>query len=704
MICAMATGTPFDSDLKQALARHQAGDLAAAELLFGQALDSAPDHPVALQHLGVIALQQGRTAEGTALLQRAAAASPDDPGIQFNLALALRALDRVDEAAAHYQRAIALAPGFADAHVNLANLQRSQGRLEAAESGYRRALAVAPQHAGAHNNLGALLQDLGSFEAAIAAHRQALALNPRNEGAHSNLGNALFALGRCDAAIAAFRQALALNPALPHALLGLANALRQSGDLEGAVAALEAALAARPGHAETLSQLVHWQQALCRWDGLAARQAAVVEAVEAGAIAVPFTLLSLPSTPAQQQTCARAWMAKTVAGAQPIAPDTRPAGGLRAAPIRIGYLSSDYHEHPTAYLIAELLERHDRRRFTITGYSIGPNDGGPSGRRIVAACDAFVDLETLPHDEAARRIAADRIDILVDLNGCTMGARPRILAHRPAPLQVNYLGYPGTMGAGFMDYIVVDPIVAPPDEQPWFDERLVHLPHSYQVNDSRRPVAATRPTREAAGLPDDGFVFCCFNSSYKLRPEFLEIWLRLLAATPGSVLWLLELAPTASARLRQTAQARGIDPRRLVFAPSVRFPEHLARQPLADLCLDTLPYGGHTTASDALWSGVPLVTCRGPSFPGRVGASLLSALGLTELITGSLAEYEDLALALASEPGRLTALRARLRAARDSRPLYDCARFAGDLERAYEAMMVRYDAGLAPAPIRIEPT
>ena len=698
MIAPMPTGDSLDSDLRQALARHQAGDLVEGERLFRKVLAAMPRHPVALLHLGVIAMQQGRPEPAVALLGDAAAAKPEDAGIHYNLALALRAAERVEDAAACYTRAIALAPTFIDAHVNLANIRRGQGRLAEARAGYERAIALAPNHAGAHNNLGGLLQDLGDLEAAVAAHQRALAINPRNPGALSNLGNALFALGRIEAAAAAFRQALALNPALPHALLGLAGALRQLRDFDGALAAMEAALAARPDHVETLSQLVYWQQQMCRWDGLAERQAALVRAVEAGGVAVPFTLLSLPSTPAQQQACARAWIARAVAGVEPL-----PAAGARAAgPIRIGYLSSDYHEHPTSYLIAELLERHDRTRFSIHAYSTGPDDRGPSRARVIAGCDGFVDLERASHETAARRIAADRIDILVDLNGCTQGARPRILAHRPAPLQVNYLGYPGTMGARFVDYIIVDPVAVPADEQPWFDERLVHLPHSYQVNDSRRPITATRPTRAEAGLPEDGFVFCCFNSSYKLRPEFLAIWLRLLAAVPGSVLWLLELSASASAALRAAARAGGIDPARLVFAPSLRFPDHLARQPLADLCLDTLPYGGHTTASDALWSGVPLVTCRGTAFPGRVGASLLTALGLPELITGSLADYEALALALARAPARLADLRARLAVQRTAAPLFDCRRFARDLERAYLAMLARHDAGQPPAPIRLE--
>jgi protein O-GlcNAc transferase len=692
--------TDSDDDLRRALARHQAGDLAESERLFRRVLAAAPRHAVALHHLGVIALQQGRGADAEAWLAQAGEAAPEDPAIPFHRALALKALERVDDAAACYERALALAPGLADAHVNLGNLRRGQGRLDDARACYERAIQAAPDHVGAHNNFGTVLAELGDPEAAVAAHRRALALNPRHAGALGNLGNALLALGRLDEAIDAFRRAIALAPALPGAHLNLATALRQRNDLAGAAAALRQARALQPDDAETLSQLVHTLQGLCDWDGLADLQAALVAAVERGRIAVPFTLLSLPSTAAQQQACARAWMARAVAGVRPLDAIARRRG---AEPIRVGYLSSDYHEHPTSYLIAELLERHDRRRFAIHGYSTGPDDRGPSRQRVIAACDGFVDLERIAHAKAARRIAADRIDILVDLNGCTAGARPRILAHRPAPIQVNYLGYPGTMGSAFMDYIIVDPVVAPAANQKWFDERLVELPHSYQVNDSKRPVAAERPTRALVGLPADGFVFCCFNSAYKLTPEFFAVWMRLLTAVDGSVLWLLDCAPGQSDRLRREAAARNVDPARLLFAPSVRFPQHLARLPLADLCLDTLPYGGHTTASDALWSGVPLITCRGPTFPGRVGASLLTALDLPELITEALADYENLALALARDPARLAALRARLARHRATMPLYDCARFTRDLERAYAAMIARHDAGAPPAPIRIAP-
>ncbi|HUA54246.1 MAG TPA: tetratricopeptide repeat protein, partial [Candidatus Sulfotelmatobacter sp.] len=415
--------TETDDDLKQALARHQAGDLVESERLFRRVLDAAPRDPVALHHLGVIALQQQRGAAAEAWLAQAADARPEDPSIQFHLALALKALDRTDEAAARYERTVALAPGFADAHVNLGNLRRAQGRLDDARASYERALAAAPGHAGAHNNLGTVLRELGDAQAAVASHRRALAINPRHAGAHGNLGNALVALGRIDEALACFRQALALAPDLPGAHLSLAGALQQANDLDAATMALRQARARAPEDAEVLSQLVHALQGLCDWDGLDALQAELVAAVERGRVAVPFTLLSLPSTAAQQQTAARAWMAQAVAGARPIAPAS-PRGGRGDAPIRIGYLSSDYHEHPTSYLIVELFERHDRGRFAIHAYSTGPDDGGPSRRRVIEACDGFVDLAALSHEAAARRIAADRIDILVDLNGCTAGARP----------------------------------------------------------------------------------------------------------------------------------------------------------------------------------------------------------------------------------------------------------------------------------------
>jgi predicted O-linked N-acetylglucosamine transferase (SPINDLY family) len=454
-------------------------------------------------------------------------------------------------------------------------------------------------------------------------------------------------------------------------------------------------LALQPDDAIALDQVVHLRQVLCRWDGLADRQTQLVAAVDAGQIVRPFSLLSLPTSPTQQQAGARRWMRDV--SAAPVPRRALPSDGR----IAIGYLSSDFREHPVAYMIAAVLERHDRERFRITGYSTGSEPDSSSRRRIAAACDAFVDLVTLTDHAAATRIADDGIDILVDLNGHTGGARPGILACRPAAIQVNWLGYPGTMGTPLIDYAIVDRVIAPPDEPAAFDEQLVRLPHSYQPNDRDRPIAAERPTRDALGLPEDGVVLCCFNASYKIQPACFSIWMALLADAPGSVLWLLRHDDPASDNLRAQAAAHGVDPARLVFAPSVALATHLARLPQADLFLDTWPYGAHTTGSDALWAGVPLLTCRGATFPSRVGASMLRALALPELIATTPAEYAASARALVRDRDRLRAMRARLAARRGDAALFDSPRFARDLELAYAEMAARQRAGVPPSGIDV---
>jgi len=366
------------------------------------------------------------------------------------------------------------------------------------------------------------------------------------------------------------------------------------------------------------------------------------------------------------------------------------------AKIAIGYLSADYHSHATAWLIAELIEKHDRDRFAVFGYSYGPDDGSTTRRRLVGAFDRFVDMRNESFAAAAARIAADEVDILVDLKGYTQHARPGILSLRPAPIQVNYLGYPGTMGAEFMDYILVDDYIVPPDQQAFFSEKLVHLPDCYQVNDSGREISPYSPTRQECNLPTNGIVFCSFNNSYKITPEIFDVWMRLLKAVPGSVLWLLEGNGFAPANLRSEAEARGVAGKRLVMAPREPLPEHLARHRLADLFLDTFPVNAHTTASDALWAGLPVLTIAGHTFASRVAGSLLRVVGLPELIATSLEDYEAMALRLVHEGERLADLRARLEANRKACGLFDGGRFARDLEKAYQTMWEIHACGAQP--------
>jgi predicted O-linked N-acetylglucosamine transferase (SPINDLY family) len=432
----------------------------------------------------------------------------------------------------------------------------------------------------------------------------------------------------------------------------------------------------RPGHAEALNQQIQCRQQICDWRGIGLLQRDLLSSSERFS---PFGALTIDSTPAQQLAVARTWCEQRYAAIKPLPQNSDHRGGK----IRLGYLSADFCNHAMAHPVAALIEHHDRQRFEIIAYSYGPDDGSPMRRRLAQACDRFTDIRSMPAIEAAKLIQADGIDILIDLAGYTTGARTEILAFRPAPVQVNFLGYPGTMGAGFIDYIIADPVCIPLGEDVYFSETVVRLADCYQPNDRRREIAET-PSREACGLPARGVVFCCFNNIYKIAPEMFAVWMRLLEQVPDSVLWLLDGNTAARQNLRREA---GGAADRLIFAPRQPMPDHLARHRLADLFLDTLPYNAHTTASDALWAGLPVLTCRGKTFAGRVAASLLTAVGLPELIASSLADYEALALGLAREPARLAAVRDKLAANRHTAPLFDSVRFARAIETAYRQMV-----------------
>ena len=371
--------------------------------------------------------------------------------------------------------------------------------------------------------------------------------------------------------------------------------------------------------------------------------------------------------------------------------------------MRLAYLSADYREHATAYLAAGLFERHDRSRFEVIGVSYGPDDHSPMRQRLMRGFDRFVDVQSRGDEETARLLREMEVDIAIDLKGYTTGARPEILSYRPAPVQVSYLGFPGTMAAPFIDYIIADRWVLPEADRPYYAEQVVYLPDSYQVNDAARAIAGNVPTRAEAGLQQDAFVFCCFNNSYKIMPPVFEVWMKLLREIPESLLWLLEDSREARRRLQHAAQASGVDPKRLVFAARVAPAEHLARHRLADLFLDTLPYNAHTTASDALWAGLPVLTCVGTTFAGRVAGSLLRAVGLPELVTHSLHDYETLALRLARAPALLADVRSRLARNRATAPLFDPERFRRHLEAAYLTMWETAQRGEPPRGFAVAP-
>jgi predicted O-linked N-acetylglucosamine transferase (SPINDLY family) len=470
---------------------------------------------------------------------------------------------------------------------------------------------------------------------------------------------------------------LTVQPGFGEALYIKANILRDMGRLADALAAYEQA----DGHPHALSGAAQAAAALCDWERTAALAPRLKEAVQTGgAVIQPFVLLGYSDDAALQRRCAENYVHR-VAPAQAPLSDGKPHGHGK---IRLAYLSADFHQHPTAQLMAELFERHDRSRFEVTGIAFGPDDGSTMRARLARAFDQFEDVRAISDLEVARLLRAREIDIAVDLNGHTEGARPGIFAHRPAPVQVNYLVYPGTTGASYMTHILADRVVLPPEHQVYCSETIAYLPDCYQANDAMRMIGDA-PTRAQAGLPEEGFVFCCFNNGWKITAPIFDIWMRLLAQVDDSVLWLLD-GPHA-ANLRAAATVRGIDAARLIFAPKLDAAAHLARHRLANLFLDTLPYNAHTTASDALWTGVPVVTQIGKAFPGRVAANLLKAIDLPELVTQSAGAYEALARDLATNLALLKATREKLARNRSSAPLYDSAKFTREIEKAYIAML-----------------
>ncbi len=671
-------------NLGQALAR--TGDPAAARVEFEAVLRSAPDHADALFNLGVICFEQGELDAARQWFERVLAQSPGYADALVNLGIVLQKQSRLDEAAARLRQALALDPANAAAGNNLARTLALQGRLEPAREQYLATLRIAPGFAAAHEGLALACLALGRVGEAVSHLRETLRAEPDNRNALSALAGALFEAGRLDEAEAAARHVCALDPAAAAARATLANVHIVRGELDRAIATLESGYA-QTGAASLLGMLTYQLRQACDWAKWRAAWDKMAPEIErSGALGSPFWLLCEPVTAQQQLAYTRRW-AESRFGS--ITPDSHSPGiaSRRHPRLRVGYLSSDLQEHAAAHLIAEVLELHDRERFEVFAYSHGPDDESTMRRRLRVACEHFVDIAWEPDDIAAERIRKDELDILVDLKGYTAGDRLTIMARRPCGVQVTWLGYPGTTGAAFIDWLIADPFVIPPGLEPAYSERIVRLPHCYQPNDRKRAAAAPLP-RTGYGIPDRAFVFCCFNQTYKITSEVFAAWMRLLRNVPESVLWLVESNRWAKRNLTEAARAQGVAAERLVFAPRLPYAEHLARYAAADIALDTYPYGSHTTASDALWMGCPTVGLCGETFASRVSGSILGAAGMPDLVTYTLADYERLACRLAAEPPFLREIRARVAHARDHAPLFDTTTFTRDLERLYSELVV----------------
>ncbi len=568
-----------------------------------------------------------------------------------------------------------------------------------AEQLLRQVLALVPERGSVLANLAAALFKQDKLDEAATVAARALSLDADNAAALLTLASAHLARRHLDQALAAFDRLVALTPDDVEAWAGRAKVLYDLSRWSEAVACYDRVLALDPGYRHIKGQRVFARLQAADWTGIAEEAAAVVAEVRRSLPASPpFQFLAISGNAADQQACIAAFTADAFAAAQPKWAGERYVHDR----IRIAYMSPDFRDHALAFLAAGLFEHHDRHRFETIALSLGADDGSTMRRnRLPAAFERFIDVRDRPDAEIATLIRDMEVDICIDLAGHTTDNRIGVFAARPAPVQVNYLGFPATMGVPHYDYIIGDRIVIPEESRARYAENVVYLPDCFQANDDRRPLPGEPPSRRQAGLPDEGFVFCCFNSGYKIGPEIFDVWMRLLRAVVGSVLWLVARDTATDDRLRNEAQQRGIDPGRLIFARPLPYPQHLARFQLADLFLDTIPYNGGATASDALWSGVPVVSCMGEAFASRMAASLLAAVGMSELAAANLDAYEALALKLAREPATLAVLKARLVTGRSTLPLFDTDRFTRALEAAYTEMWRRVQDGLPPAPIAV---
>jgi protein O-GlcNAc transferase len=624
------------------------------------------------------------------------------PGDLLQEGLALHRRGAVAEAAARYAEVLRIEPGNADAHYYLGMLSCQNDHFAEGAEYARQSLAREPRHTRAHVLLGRALDALGQRDEALTNFERAIALAPDLAQAHGHRADVLNELGRNEEAVESYDRALALAPDVIEDWFSRGVALIAIGRYEDAVESFDRVLALKPDFPQV--HLLYAPRLLsklrvCDWSNLDVEIAQLLTMIrEQRALSVPFATLMIPTTAAEQLQCARRYMQD-----QPAFPPIWRGEMYTHDRIRIAYLSADFREHATAYLTAGLFEEHDKSRFDIAAISLGQNDYSPMRRRLEATFEHFVDVQGKSDEDVANLIRQREIDIVVDLMGFSKDNRLNVLARRPAPIILNYLGYPGTLGASRVDYIFADSTVIPEDQRMFYAEQVVRLPGTYQVNDNKRHVTPTTPTRHECGLPERTFVFCCFNNTQKLNPQMFDIWMRLLQAKEGSVLWLLEGSPAASVNLRAAAAEHGIAPQRLIFAPKVSAADHLARQRQADLFLDTLPCNAHTTASDALWVGLPVLTCLGATFAGRVAGSLLKAVGLDELIAPSLQEYEALALKLAQDPVHLAAIKDKLARNRDSSILFDTKRATRHIESAYLTMVDILRCGESPRSFAVEP-
>jgi protein O-GlcNAc transferase len=598
-----------------------------------------------------------------------------------------------------YSQALIIKPDYSKAHNNMAIALNAKGDSEAALASCEKALEIEPNNADAYNNMANILKGRGDLEAAVNSYKQALIITADDAEVYNNMGIALSSKGDLDAALESYKQALIIQPDYAEAYFNKGTALVEKGVLDAGIRSYEMALKINPSFHSARAQKLHQQSHICDWSSIEQDRDHIAHLGTSTEAITPFIFHSLEDAPERHRIRSEAFFKKSFGCKTPLPLIAPPLHKPKR--LRIGYFSADFHEHPVAYLMAKVLETHDRNRFKVYGYCIGPSKDDVMRERLIEAFDVFVDVYGSNDEDVALLARQDGIDIAIDLTGYTQNSRPGIFSLRPAPIQINYLGFSGTMGAEFIDYIIADPVIIPSDYYHYYSERVLSLPNTFMPTDNTREISSRQITRAEVGLPEKGFVYCCFNNNYKISPREFDIWMRVLTKIEGSVLWLRNSNIWSEKNLLAQVKNRGVDPSRLIFAGRVPMDEHLARQKLADIFLDTFAYNAHTTASEALWAGLPVITKAGKGFSARAAASLLTAIDLPELITETEQDYEALILHLTSNPERLSQIREKLSNNRLTTPLFDTALYTRHLEDGYQQAYQRYYDGEPPQSISV---
>ena len=706
------------------------GNLDGAIKAYKRALKIKPNYAEAYSNIGNILLQRGEVDTAIEKYQHALKINPNYAKAYNNMGNALLKKGKFDDAIEAFQYALKIQPNFVEAHNNMGNVFKNQGNLDAAVEVYMRALKINPDYAETHYNLGNLLHQQGEFEKAIESYQNTLKIKPNLSEAHNNMGNTFFKQRKFDEANEAYQQALNIKPDYAEAYNNMGNVLLEQGKLDAAIeayqstlniksdyaeaynnignalllqdklaAAIEAfqhTLKIKPDYAVAEAQMLHQLSHICDWTQDDFLNVPLVRlGITTGAVP-PFTLLPSEDNGARQLLRSQIWATEHYKQA-PLPLPLKPK--LRPERLKVGYFSADFHDHATMFLMAGLLRNHEANEFILFAYSYGRNKSAGSRDKAESDVDHFFDVADLSDQGVADLCRSHCLDIAIDLKGYTQHTRSGIFKFRLAPVQINYLGYPGSMGASFIDYIIADPTVIPRSQRDHYSEKVIYLPYSYQPNDNMREISAKPTTREDFGLPEGAFVFCCFNQNYKISSREFDIWMRLLSKVEGSVLWLFKSNKWAEENLRREAEARGLDPARLIFADRLVQGEHLARHKHADLFLDTFNVNAHTTASDALWAGLPMVTKQGEQFAARVAASLLNAVGLSELVTMTEADYEALILDLATDPNKLKTIKDRLASNHLTEPLFDTKGYTRNFETGLHKAYDLYFEGKEPQDV-----